>query len=175
MKTSNGIAIFVLLAAGAVSPGPVLADNNAEDNTAFARLIGYQEVVPLATHASGTFVATVSNGALAYQLTYQGLEGAVRQAHIHFGQKGVNGGISVFLCQTSFNPDPTGFAPTCPQSGTVTGVITGANVIGPAGQDIAPGAFDELIRAMKAGVSYANVHSLKFPGGEVRGQINFGD
>jgi hypothetical protein len=110
-----------------------------------------------------------------YTLTYQDLEGDVRQAHIHLGQRSVNGGISVWLCQTAFNVDPTGLAPACPQSGTVEGSFTAANVIGPAGQGIATGEFAELIRAMRAGVTYANVHSTKFPGGEIRGQIRGGD
>jgi hypothetical protein len=33
------------------------------------------------------------------------------------------------------------------------------------------GEFDEVIAAMRAGVTYANVHTAQFPGGEVRGQI----
>jgi hypothetical protein len=54
----------------------------------------------------------------------------------------------------------------------VTGTIVPTDVIGPVGQGIAAGEFDELVAAMRAGRAYANVHSTKFPGGEVRGQIN---
>jgi hypothetical protein len=53
----------------------------------------------------------------------------------------------------------------------VTGTITPANILGPAGQGIAAGEFDEFIAAMRAGVTYANVHTAQFPGGEIRGQI----
>jgi hypothetical protein len=56
-------------------------------------------------------------------------------------------------------------------SGDVMGTITAAQVVGPAGQGIAAGEFEELVRAIKTGVTYANVHSTKFPGGEIRGQI----
>jgi hypothetical protein len=84
---------------------------------------------------------------------------------------GANGGISVFLCQTATNTDPTGLAPTCPQSGSVTGTLTAANVIGPTGQGVAAGEFSELVAAIRGGVAYANVHSSMFPGGEIRGQI----
>ena len=46
------------------------------------------------------------------------------------------------------------------------------NVIGPNGQGIEPGSFGEILRAMQAGHSYANIHTTRWPGGEIRGQIN---
>jgi len=138
-----------------------------------ASLQGFEEPPAISTTASGTFDGEVSSDqtSIAYVLSYAGLEGDVRQAHIHLGQFSVNGGISIWLCQTTSNPDPTGLAPTCPQEGTVTGTVTAANVIGPTGQGINAGEFDKIITAMLAGVTYANVHSTKHPGGEIRGQI----
>jgi CHRD domain len=55
-------------------------------------------------------------------------------------------------------------------------VLTAANIVGPNGQGIAPSLngvneFDELVEAILSGNTYANVHSAKFLGGEVRGQI----
>jgi hypothetical protein len=81
--------------------------------------------------------------------------------------------VSVFLCQTEASPDPTGLAPRCPQSGRVTGILQSANMIaGPiVNQGIAPGEFAELVAAIRAGVTYVNVHSSTFPGGEVRGHL----
>lgn len=134
----------------------------------------YEEVPSVSSMARGSFEADIHTdaGQIAYELEYSGLTGEVRQAHIHFGQHGVNGGISVFLCQTESNPDPTDLAPACPASGTVTGVLTLANIVGPAGQGIAAGEFAELVAAIRAGVAYVNVHSTTFSGGEVRGQLN---
>jgi hypothetical protein len=57
----------------------------------------------------------------------------------------------------------------------VSGVLTPANVIGPAAQGVAPGEFAELVRAIRAGVTYANVHTQAFMGGEIRGQISSDD
>jgi len=85
-------------------------------------------------------------------------------------------------------PDPTGLAPTCPQSGTVSGTLTRANVTtradaqgieSTATQGSTAGEFAELVTAVRAGVTYANVHSTnaggvantKFNAGEIRGQL----
>ena len=154
-----------------------------------ATLHGFAEVPPVSTTASGSFRGEISDdgATITYSLSYSGLEGDVRQAHIHFGQRRVNGGIVLFLCQTSFNADATGLAPTCPQSGTVTGSLTKANVVPNATlQGIEATAtlgstdaeFASIVSAIRAGVTYANVHSAnasgtpaKFNGGEIRGQI----
>ena len=65
-----------------------------------------------------------------------------------------------------------GGKPACPNTeATITGTVTAANVIGPAGQGISAGQFDEAIRAMRSGLAYANVHTVSFPSGEIRGQL----
>lgn len=144
----------------------------AQDQDIRVALRGFEEVPAISSAASGEFRARLGPSTIAYQLSYGGLQGDVRQAHIHVGQKSVNGGVSVFLCQTANNPDPTGLAPTCPQSGEVHGLLTPANVVGPGGQGVSAGEFAELIKAMREGVTYVNVHSSVFPGGEIRGQLD---
>src|SRR5690349_19815418 len=94
-----------------------------------ALLTGYEESPSVSTTAKGEFVATIDGHVIRYTETYSGLQAPVTQSHIHVAQKGVNGSIVIFLCQTPGNPDPTGLAPQCPQEGTVSGTITGANVI----------------------------------------------
>jgi hypothetical protein len=85
----------------------------------------------------------------------------------------VGGSVVIFLCQTAANPDPTDLAPQCPQEGTVSGTITAANVI--AGsmppQQLAAGDLAAVVAAIRAGATYANVHTTLSPGGEIRGQI----
>lgn len=149
-----------------------IAPTLAAAETVIVPLRGLEEVPAISSPARGLFRAFVNrhNGTIAYQLSYQDLQGDVTQAHLHLGQRGVNGGISVFLCQTATNPDPTGLAPMCPQSGTASGQLQAANVIGPGGQGIAAGEFEELLAALGAGAVYVNVHSSVWPGGEIRGQ-----
>lgn len=139
-----------------------------------AKLTPLQEPPICSSEGSGTFEATLSEDetTVDYELTYT-LEAPVRQAHIHLAQKGVNGGIIVWLCQVPPDfTDPTGLSPLCPDSpATVTGTFTSANVIAITAQGIAAGEFDELLRAMRRGLTYANVHSNLCSGGEIRGQI----
>jgi hypothetical protein len=150
-----------------------MAATASDDNRIEAKLRGYQEVPTVSTVAQGRFRATVdkASNTMQYQLSYDGLEGDVRMAHIHFGTRGINGGIMVWLCQTTTNPDPSGMAPMCPQSGTVTGLIQASAVTGPAAQGIEANAFDEFLAAIRAGAAYVNVHSSKWPAGEIRGQV----
>jgi hypothetical protein len=130
----------------------------------------------ISSQASGSFKATIDdNGQMIhYELSYQGLESAVTQAHIHFGQRHTVGGIVVWLCQTAAVPAPlavSAVTPTCPQEGTVSGTIAPAQVLTVTGQGIDAGEFNELVRAIRAGVTYANVHSAVFAPGEIRGQV----
>jgi CHRD domain len=169
-------AIVVLLLALGAGSYAIAGDGNRSNIN--ENLIGYQEVPSISTVATGRFTARISNdnSQIDYSLSYRGLEGAVQQAHIHFGQRSVNGGISVFLC-TNLGNGPAG-TQACPASpATITGTIRANDVIGPiappppGGQGIEPGAFDELLAAIRAGVTYANVHSTKWPGGEIRAQL----
>lgn len=141
-----------------------------------AELTGYEENPPVSTVASGQFRAAISRNddAIAYELTYSGLEGTVTQSHIHFGQKSVNGSIVIWLCQTLTNPSPTPGTPACPSSGTVSGNLTASDVIAAntPSQRILAGELAEVIAAIRAGAAYVNVHSTPLTtGGEIRGQI----
>lgn len=142
-----------------------------------ASLRSIEEVPTISGEARGDFSARISDdgNSMTYTLSYSGLQGVVQQAHIHLGQRGVNGGIAVFLCSNLASPPPG--TPACPgpDAGTVTRTVTGADIIGPAAQGLTQGEFAELLRAIDRGVTYANVHSDKFPAGEIRGPIRTED
>jgi len=149
----------------------------AEHKQFRAVMSGTSEVPALSTAASGEFQARVNSDdtAVEYQLSYTDLEGSVTQAHIHLGQRDVNGGIAVWLCSNLASPPTPAGVQACPTPpAIITGTFTAADVVGPAGQGIAAGEFAELIAALRNGTAYANVHSTKFPGGEVRSQVDAG-
>jgi hypothetical protein len=141
------------------------------------RLSGYQEdPLTLSTTGTGRFVAKVNTAAqeISYRLSYAALEGNVLQAHVHLGQRAQSGGISVFLC-TNLGNGPAG-TQACPAApATITGVIRPADVIGPNAapvvQGISAGQFAELVKAIRSEVTYVNVHSTLYPGGEIRAQL----
>jgi hypothetical protein len=157
----------------------MVAAGDGDNNTFNATLRGINETPgPIATQATGSFHATFDGTTLSYTVTYNNLNAPVTQSHIHFGLSKETGGIMIWLCQTAAVPAPAGDAgvPMCPASGTVSGTATVANVVGPNGQGIAPGMdFNKVIQAMREGAAYANVHSTRSPGGEIRGPIRTGD
>jgi CHRD domain len=169
-----------------------VADNDPHNQShrVRARLSGFNEVHfsggppatlrgAISTGARGTFVAMIDtqDRVIDYELSYQDLESDVTQGHIHFGQQHTVGGIVVWLCQTEGTraPPPVDsfdVTPLCPErEGTVTGTITPAKVLAQTAQGFSAGDFDELVRAIRAGATYANVHSEIFTPGEIRGQI----
>lgn len=168
--------IFVIPAVLAVAT-IAFADEGRRNFKALS-LNGYQEAPPASTVGSGSFSATVNAAGdeIDYVLSYGALEAPVTQAHIHFGQRGVSAGIIAWLCEGTL-ASPSESTPPCPAAagGTVQGTITALEIIGPTGQGIGTGEFAEVIRAVRAGVVYVNVHTTKFPGGEIRGQINDND
>jgi hypothetical protein len=181
-------SLVAILCSGLVLPLAMADDDHPNQrHHVQARLSGFNEVHfsggppatlrgAVSTAASGAFTARIDeqDDVIHYELRYQDLEGEVTQGHIHFGQRHTVGGIVVWLCQTEGTPAPDEVAdvtPLCPDEGTVTGTITPAQVLTATGQGLDAEEFEELVRAIRAGAAYVNVHSSLFPPGEIRGHI----
>ncbi|MDQ4007489.1 MAG: CHRD domain-containing protein [Actinomycetota bacterium] len=168
----TGVRLKVVVGASALLVGGVAATAIATGgDTGSATLRGFAEVPTVSSPGNGTFDATIDTAArrITYTLSYDGLSGRVQQAHIHLGRRSTAGGVSAFLC-TNIGGG-TARTPACPRSGEVTGTLRPADVLGPSDQGIAGREFGELVRALRAGATYVNVHTGPFPAGEIRGQI----
>jgi trimeric autotransporter adhesin len=99
-------------------------------------------------YAYGTY--NTLTDALNLTIVFNGLTSNISNSHVHIGATGVNGGVIV----------PFGGWPTA-TSGSFT-YAGSASVIGLATTNIP---------AFLAGNTYVNIHSINFPGGEIRGQL----
>src|ERR1700754_787889 len=110
-----------------VSTSVVLAQGGFKRISEF--LTSYEEVPSVSSTGNGEFNAQISKDGsrIEWELSYEDLEGAVQQAHIHIGNVGVNGGISVFLC-TNLGNGPAGTQPCPAPPAKISGTIFAADV-----------------------------------------------
>jgi hypothetical protein len=181
-RTSLLTSIAVAAALASVGGAPAVSgDDNGHHKRRFkAELRGFEEVPVVSTQAKGSVRLRINRDEdeIAWRLEYQDLQGSVTQAHIHIGDHHTTGGISVWFCTATVTPPATIPAPqACPPApaggpaAVVTGTFTTADVAGPNAQLVAPGELAELIKAIRSGVAYANVHSTLVLGGEIRGEL----
>lgn len=182
------LRVFAAVVASALFTTSALAQSVFSTN-----LKGLNETPIVISGATGHVTVTISadEKSISYELTYSGLEGSVGTgksvlfAHIHVGRPTVTGGVSVFFCgQPTITTATSGPHQACPASagpGTsnpaVTGTLTAADITGPASQGVDPtnpnneNSFARLVKAIKSGLTYANVHTTRSAGGEIRGQL----
>ena len=101
LQARSGMCRFGAAALLVVS-GAVQAHGDDHDRGR-ARMSGFEEVPALSTTGRASFEVRVGRDAITYELSYRDLESDATQAHIHLGQKSVNGGIVVFLCSNLGN------------------------------------------------------------------------
>jgi hypothetical protein len=134
-----------------------------------ASLNGHDETPAVHTKGTGDLTLTINpDNTMSFTLTYSGLNNPALVAHVHFGQPNVAGGVVFFFCG--------GPKPACPAGtttpATVTGTVTAADIMAPAGQGLAAGDIAGMIQEIRDGFAYANVHTSSSPAGEIRGQLS---
>ncbi len=126
-----------------------------------AAISGKMEIPKIKTAATGmvTFEPVMDGKELKYKLTVKGIND-VTAAHVHFGKKGESGPPVVALFS---GPEKKGKF-----SGTLAeGTITDKDLVGPlSGKTV-----KDLIKDIQGKELYVNVHTEKYPDGEIRGQI----
>ena len=170
--------LFVIAAAGLASMG-VRAQDPGDSLRFSSRLSSFNEVPPKAIGSHGTFTATLSEDGttLNWTLTWTGLTGPPSASHIHFAQAGVNSSVMTFLCGGPVGNAGIPAKPDCPQttSGSITGTTNAGDIIalnsGTSDLGLDLHDFATFLHALRVGDGYANMHTTRFPGGEIRGQL----
>ena len=129
-------------------------------------MTGADETPPRPSKAQGQLTLWLSEdgSSLRYKLVVANIED-VTQAHIHLAPAGAPGPVIAWLYPAA---PPAQHIPGQFQGVLAEGMITDANVVGPlAGQGLAG-----LIATINQGNAYANVHTVLFPPGEIRGQVH---
>jgi hypothetical protein len=133
-----------------------------------ARLKGENEVPPVETNAFGfaKFAANKFRTKIKFALEVENIKNFV-QAHIHFGKRGQNGPVIVFLFGADLETleEQNGITT---RRGVVTGIITNDNI---EDNDLGIETIEDLLKLMEQELTYVNAHTEQNPAGEIRGQI----
>lgn len=154
------VAVTVVLALAGAG-----CDSATEDKTFFqASLAGSNEVPPAGTAANGTCGFELSGDTVSYSIEAHGLSNVIG-AHIHVGASGANGPVRVVLFPFPGGPVIDSANPVASVNGVLrSGTFDNSHVTGGL-------TFNDIVNAMTSGNAYCNVHTTRFPGGEIRGQI----
>jgi hypothetical protein len=117
-------------------------------------LSGANEVPSNASGASGSAGFDVDGSTVSYSVEVRGITG-ILFAHVHSGAAGTNGPVRVNLFLG-------------PQTGAVDGLLVQGTF---TSSDVVGISFEDLLSEMRAGTAYVNVHTVAFPGGEIRAQL----
>lgn len=133
----------------------------AADKSFQAKLTGNDEVPSVKTKAKGEVKLKLSSDGkeLSYKLSVKNIENATA-AHIHSGMKGKNGPP---LANLFTGPKKEGKFSGNLSEGTITDKDLTGELIGKS--------LDDLVKLIKTGDTYVNVHTDANPNGEIRGQI----
>lgn len=141
-----------------------LGDDDDDDDQFRAALAGENErPVPVETNASGTARLTTNDDdderfEIDYTIDVAGLDDVVA-AHIHMGGPDEAGPVVATLFASEVPVDADG--------SLATGTVRAADLEGP----MDGATIEELVDAMIRGDAYVNVHTTRWPDGEIRGQI----
>jgi hypothetical protein len=170
-RSNNSVTLFRFTETGGELSGrnTIMKTKNIGFWAIAASLSGAEEVPPINTAGTGVFEMTIQQGTITFSLTFSDLSSPLSVAHLHFAPSKVAGGVMIFVCGGGGQPD-------CPAAteGTITGIITAANVTGPSAQGIAAGDLDSALEAVRNSLAYINMHTTNFTGGEIRGQVRRG-
>jgi hypothetical protein len=135
----------------------------AQTITLTASLSGDQETPApgVLTGASGTAIVTLdlATQTVSWVIDVFNMPSGTNNAHFHVGGPGVAGPTVVNVA----------FPTNISNDYQLTGSATAANLIVRADQGIR--SWEDFLQSLVGGQTYLNIHSVNFPGGEIRGQV----
>ena len=166
------ITLSTAIVAALLTSQGVLADGKGV-LTSKSVLSPEQEVQdpPVESNALGNAIITIDRKfrRAGIKVTYTGLEGEFTRMHFHCAPEGENGPVAVGLVDlvaTALDNSET----VTLDAKTLTGSLDNSQFPGDGG-DCGIGNLRDLADAIDAGGVYWNMHTLAFPGGELRGQV----
>ena len=131
-------------------PGEVRGQIRVGGGWGFAAMLDAdQETHDVTSDAMGTATMTLTDAGLVFNVTVEGLSGAIAAAHFHNGPAGENG----------------------PVVRTITDDFTGNTASGLWTANDAEPLTEAMIQELLAGNLYLNIHTAANPPGEIRGQV----
>ena len=131
-------------AAGLVLAVALAVPATAQSPTKYeAYLSGKTEVPKTKSKATGEATLRISGKKVSYRLEAKGLSGQPQAAHIHQGKPGEAGEVIAPLATKPFK---------LPRTGRIT-------------------VSSSVLKAIRSGDAYVNIHTKKYPAGEIRGQV----
>ena len=173
MKRIVGIAALLGMTAVAVAACsetyPILSSLAPVKLKYTAALTGANEVPAVVTSAAGTMTLTKEDSVtILYDIVTTAQTDSITMAHIHAGAAGVAGPVMVWFFPSTASRAPGSGAGT---AASVNGQVAIGRITRAGTAFVAPFTWDSLITRINAGTAYANVHTRKNGGGEIRGQV----
>lgn len=128
----------------------------AADEVFKADLTGGAQVPPITVSATGDATVTIADNesSVSWKVTYGGLTGAAGAGHIHFGAVDAAGPVMIPFATVSNTGSTGSFA-----SGDY------------AGGEGLPADWAGVLKAIRDGNAYVNIHTAANAPGEIRGQL----
>jgi len=145
---------FTASAGFIVGSGALTAMETSRPSGFSVHMTGAKETPANTSRATGSASFTRTSTKLTYKIDVKRLSGAATAAHIHVGPAGVAG------------PPVYTF--------TVKAVGNGALAFGSIDltKEVSAGVSgDSLVKLISSGKAYINIHTKKYPDGEIRGQL----
>jgi hypothetical protein len=132
------------------------SDNNDDDARVFAAtpLTGANTVPPTGSGSAGSASLEITGSSVQFSIQLSAIDG-VTGAHLHSGGSTGTGPVRVTLFSDS-------------GTGPINGILITDSF---AEGDVVGMSFDDLVDQMRSGQIYLDVHTLQFPGGAVRAQV----